>query len=1112
MQARVEASLGMSRELKFLVGFFYFSGWQTLYEKLQANTALQLKVLVGLDVGADIGGLVERARGVWGESENDRRERFIESLCNGLNHKSLDGREVYEQWHLFANMLREERLIIKKTRDPNHAKLYLFRWNEDKQKEHNKKGNLITGSSNLTRAGLQQQNEFNVEISDYGFSEAEAYFDALWKHAVLITEDESTQREILNVLENKSQFSEVTPFEAYALVLKKYVEMMDKHRVKAGPATLEAMLQDAGFHVYEYQLDAVRQALSTIKIHGGVIVADVVGLGKSVIASLVAKQLRKRGLVVCPPGLIGDKNQGTGWHEYIQKFELHDWDVESIGKIEELVANKSLANSYEMIIVDEAHRFRNEDTSRYEALHTLCRNKQVLLLTATPFNNSASDIYSLLKLFMVSSRSSITTDDNLNKTFDAFTRSIDNLSYILKHHNSTSADTQKQVGARYRKEFDEEVTLEEAEKKFRRVVRKVRSVIAPVVIRRNRLDLQQDVRYRKNLPELSKVSDPEPQYYKLTEAQFRFYDEVIDTYFGPNGQFTGAIYRPFSYKSPQDEEDNEGEQRTRQGQSNLFDFLRRLLVKRFESSFGAFSQSVDNFLHTHNKALEVIQKTGKYVLARRIIDIIYEGAEAQEEEDANQQLAHQLEQLVQETKHNKRGDVELYELKDMPRREDFVRDIEKDKALLERVKQKIEELDLVENDPKRAGILDEIQSVLSAEEDPRRKIVLFTEYADTVAHLKDYLHERLSKRTLACNSSVSKGFLQKLKQNFDAKSEEQKDDYDVLITTDMLSEGVNLNRAGLVINYDIPWNPTRVIQRIGRINRISKKVFDTLRIYNFFPTEKGAEVTKMKEIASHKMLLIHEALGEDVKVFEATEKPSSSRLFAKLQAHPNEIEQEQIHINTEIRNRYYVIKDRYPEMIKRISELPHRVKTAKEWPKESHLVVVREKGTVLFPMCYSYPSDGGKEMLWEELLERTECAEDTKRLPLSEDFWKVYEHMELPQRSSNQKKAGSKGLREAAKDSLKYLLRKLKRDGHSSHGFTKTLFDDLSKHHTLPISLVRKLVISTSKEEAQVLQNIEGMKDILGEDYLDIALSRVKKMENEVVIAIENQNHPKTAA
>src|SRR3990172_129114 len=210
-------------------------------------------------------------------------------------------------------------------------------------------------------------------------------------------------------------------------------------------------------------------------------------------------------------------------------------------------------------------------------------------------------------------------------------------------------------------------------------------------------------------------------------------------------------------------------------------------------------------------------------------------------------------------------------------------------------------------------------------------------------------------------------------------------------TSDKLSEGVNLNRAGAIINYDIPWNPTRVIQRVGRINRIGKKVFQSLYIYNFFPTEKGADIIKSREIASQKMFLIHNTLGEDAKIFSVDETPTPSDLFKRVNANPED-EKEQSTL-TRVRRLFFEIQSKYPELVERIKELPVRVKTAKAF-SQNQLLVFRRKGLGLFIQNVDDTTLEKPEVrspLFEEALPLIECEFDEPRLSLSPYFWKSYE-------------------------------------------------------------------------------------------------------------------------
>lgn len=319
----------------------------------------------------------------------------------------------------------------------------------------------------------------------------------------------------------------------------------------------------------------------------------------------------------------------------------------------------------------------------------------------------------------------------------------------------------------------------------------------------------------------------------------------------------------------------------------------------------------------------------------------------------------------------------------------------------------------LENDPKRKEVLHQVQLVLAKEKNPKRKIVIFTEYADTVTHLKEYFNKHLIGRVLFSDGNVTKKFAQELNANFNAKYEPQRDDYDILITSDKLSEGVNLNRAGLIINYDIPWNPTRVIQRVGRINRIGTKVFDELYIYNFFPTEQGASQVKIREIAEQKMFLIHTALGEDSKIFNPDEVPSPSGLFKKINSIPEE--DDELNIVTIVRNKLNKIRKEHPEI--------------------------------------------------------------------------------LEKRAAN---------------SLKSLL-KVKREELNQKiiSFMDTLLKDIKRYKTLPKNTLRKLVLpeKTSVDAyKELIENIETLRRKMGDGYLDIMLKHTDKIDDDIIIAVENSS------
>lgn len=392
LKERLLELIHVSKELKFLVGFFYFSGIQELYQGLKENPDVILKVLVGMNIDTANFKLLEFAEYGNNTSDSDKSEKLLGDIRLSLAHEDFDTPTFYKQIAFIIDLIQKDRLIIRKTRDPNHAKIYFFHTTEKAKSKL-----FITGSSNLTRPALTTQAEFNVEISDYGAKETEAYFDALWDDAVKITERDEVKLKLIKVIEKGTLVRKITPFEAYVLALKTYIESFKQEKIS--PYLID-VLKKNDYTPFTYQLDAVRQALAVIKDNNGVIIADVVGLGKTIIACSVALALRRRGLVICPPGLMGDKNKKSGWRMYLEQFGLHDWEVRSLGDLEATAEYIQDKDDFEVVIVDEVHRFRNQDTRDYEQLKNICRNKIVILLTATPFNNRPADILSLLKLFI----------------------------------------------------------------------------------------------------------------------------------------------------------------------------------------------------------------------------------------------------------------------------------------------------------------------------------------------------------------------------------------------------------------------------------------------------------------------------------------------------------------------------------------------------------------------------------------------------------------------------------------------------------------------------------------------------------------------------------------
>ena len=1100
LKMRLEELITKSVELKFLVGFFYFSGLDELYKSLQNNKDVIIKILVGLNVDEKNHQLIEYAD-VGSNSNENIFNNYIASIKKSINTDNFDEKDFYDQVSFFNDLIKQDRLIIRKTYYANHAKLYIFKLNQDQIARDRL---FITGSSNLTRPGLSEQEEFNVEISDFGVDAAEEYFDELWNKSIKITEIPAKKNKLIEIIEKDTLVRKITPFEAYAYVIKTYLDVFEKKNVDD---TLKKIFKDNGYTPYEYQLDAIKQALAIIEKNNGVILADVVGLGKTIIACSIAYELHKRGVIICPPGLKGDKYKDAGWNMYREQFKLHDWEVWSLGeldKLQEQMSNDKLKD-IEVVIVDEAHRFRNQDTQSYEYLKNICRGKIVILLSATPFNNSPADILSLLSLFITPKNSSISLDDNLAAKFRQFKYVFDMLGYINKNYNSPDEDKKNKALTKYNEIFntdDSEINMNLVKQRSKSLAKQIRDIIEPVIIRRNRLDLINNTFYQNELKSLSVVKDPQEWFYKLSKDQSNFYENVIKYFSDFEGErrFTGAIYKPAHYEKDYDKvsEKNRQENFEFNSQANLYNFIRRLLVRRFESSFGSFKQSLENLKKTNEYVLEFVKKTNKYILDRDFIEKIH----ILEPEEIENELIKRIEAL--NTENNNKKNSKIYYLDDFVKKDEFLSDIQSDISLFDDILNELKKLKLIDEDPKSKTLIENIKKQLHDE--PNRKIVIFTEYIDTVKHLSERLNSAFNGRVLSIAGDM-KSKIEDINKTFDATYKKQEDRYDILLCTDKLSEGFNLNRAGMVINYDIPWNPVRVIQRIGRINRISKKVFDELYIVNFFPTEIGANEMKSREIASAKMFLIHNILGEDAKIFDIDEVPSPSDLYDKLKQNPDDLEKESFY--TKILKEYEQIKNSYPDMIKSLDNLPRRIKVAKKGNENELLLFIKKFGLYISYANYS-SNDKKTEISMEDAFEKIKCDAYDKSIDLSGNFWDYYKEL----KDIYDKKTISTNKREndperKALNTINSLINSKNYRFQQYHiDFLKMLKEDIIDYGTLPTKTLRRIAAMNCKSENNIQKTINEIESLIremGSNYLEIEKKRLQSFNKEIIIAIENQ-------
>lgn len=964
----INGILPKSQAVDILVGYFYFSGHKLISENLQDK---KVRILVGLDIDTTITKRLHEIDTFVNDNKSRAqiKEEYYGNFVRLFNETDFfDNNAKLENFTLFYNKIKNGTLEIRKTEKPCHAKLYIFDYRDDVSENGEVPGTVITGSSNLSYEGLSGRVEINSRFNDkQSHIDASAIFDELWDSSVVIADEDTIPDFDTKVIKKIWYDHLFSPYLMYLRVLKEYFTIPTVDNIMT-----PFDITDGKFSNLKYQTDAVQMAINAIRNHNGVIVSDVVGLGKSIIASTVARNLRLRTIVVCPPHLEEQ------WKTYRDDFGFTA-TVFTSGKLEEALSYYEhivRENESYLIIVDEAHRYRNEYTLDYAILHQLCSGNKVMLLTATPFNNRPDDIYAMVKLFQIPTKSTLKTVENLGAKFKEL---------ISKYQQLQKDQREKRI------------TDDEAKANAERIAKEIRSIISPLVIRRSRIDLQEIPEYAEDLRQqniqLVIPNDPVELEYDLSELKELYLttlnkiSAVEELANDGTYRFKAARYSPVLYLkkdlipelSKKLEEKTGVELNLLLGrQANVAKFMRRLLVRRFESSEYAFRKSLEYMIESSEHILKWIETTGKIPIYKKgnlpDVEDLY-GTD----DDGNESVSELYE------KYEKRGFFEI-DLKYL-KKEEFVADIQADKKLLEGIlEQWFGKEKEIKNDPK----LDSFKQILAKQiaKEPKRKIIVFTEFADTA----DYLGQALQyfglpvfKYTSADANAANKATIN---ANFNAgeKKAYQKDDYKILVATDAISEGYNLHRAGAIINYDIPYNPTRVIQRIGRINRVNKKVFDQLFIYNYFPTDVGESETRTKEISTLKMAMVHAIMGEDTKALTKDEEIQSYFLEQyRRESAANEEASWDNHYLTFL-NSVRGTQD-YNEAL----QLPHRAKTGRnaEKPNNGVLLFGKKGDDFVFKIG---DSDGNVHQLTaEEAIGLFEAFPSEEPKALSSTFDNIYQ-------------------------------------------------------------------------------------------------------------------------
>ena len=819
------------RNLDAVVGFLRASGYFSLRPFL--DNIGKVRVLIGIDVDKYIAKAAQQGKLFFG-AEEEVKEEYLRKIRTDIETSNYR-KDIEDGMYLMVQDLLDKKLELRAHPSKKiHAKIYVLYPDNFNQYSQSM---AITGSSNLSGNGLgitqDKQYEFNVKLDRYDDVKfAKDEFEQLWNEAEGC---EITSEDIKAAIDRTYLKGDVPPYDLYIKMLMEYYA---DRVLETDSADLFDMPE--GYMKYDYQMDAVIEGYQKLIRYDGFFLSDVVGLGKTIVATMIAKKfLIENGyehtkiLVVYPPAV--EQNWKSTFKDFcIDKYAKFITNGSLSKVLDEEDYNYWNAEEYDLILVDEAHKFRSHTTSAFEQLQEICKmprletgnipgyKKKVMLISATPMNNSPADIYTEILLFQDPRHCTIDGVSNLTAFFSPLIKEFKR----LRKNNNTSIEDFKQLAEKVRDR-----------------------IIKPLTVRRTRTDIESIPRYNKDVNGFPKVEHPIENQYELNEHLANLFEQAIQIL---DKQLTYARYQAIAYLKP--EVANGLYDNAELISRSLAGIRKNGLVKRLESSFYAFQVSIENFHQANQNMIDMFDNDKVYIAPDLDINLLLESGLSEEEIE---------EKLNAKASNNPKNAV--FHAVDF--RPEFIDMLHNDQAILEQML--ADWKDISDEDDSKFAKFNELlkHELFRTDRNPEKKLVVFSESVDTV----DYLKRRINRKDVLVISAQNRNKQFKtIRENFDANYKQKLNEYNIILTTDVLAEGVNLHRSNVIVNYDTPWNSTRLMQRIGRVNRIgsaSKHIYN----YVFYPSREGNKQINLNQIALSKIQSFHSTFGEDNQIYSQEE-------------------------------------------------------------------------------------------------------------------------------------------------------------------------------------------------------------------------------------------------
>ena len=907
----LKKELKNSKSADFVVGWFFLTGLKEFQKEIDGLE--KLRILAGSRTNkatAEIMMLSERYERAVNKSLEDKKflekedikkilDKEAEEICKHIStiNPSKENKD-FIKW-LFLK-LKEGKIEIRiYPKETLHAKLYLL--NQDKNK-----GVAFVGSSNLSLSGVSLNTELNVALEDEdNYQFLKNWFEELWQDS-----EKADFTEMLALAIEKSWVmnKEITPFRMYLRLLHEIFTIEDYGEVP------DISKQFGDIKLYDFQLDAVIDAYQRLQKYNGVFLADVPGLGKTYMGAALLAHLQEEGyksIVIGPPKLKDN------WEEVLASFGVGTAKFISYGKLENILNDERLMKR-EIILIDEAHHFRNPNSQRYRDIELICENKKVILVGATPQNLSIWDLYYQIKLFTPSD------------VFHKFRIDPPSLKEYFQACENKKAN--------------------------------VENLVDEIVIRRTRKDIKEIYKHQElKFPERK---GPYVVQYSIDKVyDGGLYNKINDSI---NNLFL-ARYNVGSYIktsafSPEER------QRIKIAGENLKDIMKIILFRRLESSVAAFRDSIRWMKKSNEIFLKALDENK--VLMGDDADDVYEQIRADEElEDID---FSEVEENGEKFNIPRLKEAVINDIKILEEIENFV---------------SLEKIPSFEDDKLQALI-----KLLKSSEVRNKKTIIFTYFASTAKYLGEELKKVFDKVDYVTQEDgqvLTKAYRFAPKAN--GKRIMPEEEINILVSTEILSEGLNLQDGQVIINYELHWNPVRIIQRIGRIDRIGSE-HDAIYVYNFFPEQEVDKHISIKEKVKKRIDEIIKIYGADEKTISMSEQEIRRRLYQIYTQDERSLEEEDI-ISTshQYRQKWLKLKQEYPEEYKIAITLPEMMNLAissKDKKYENTLSVFCKAGDFFKLKLINLKGEVIENDDWK-IIPLFECSINTKEIETKNDYLKL---------------------------------------------------------------------------------------------------------------------------